>query len=510
MFSQSSMIQIVFLNENDVYYGSDLLKLDEKRYLWFELHEKFSNVYFIDFKEKLPDVFHYDETGTEDYKEKLFGKKEQNLLRWMKKKIKERKETCAFVCPMDSFCDYMKGEEKLLREFAQMRDDRDIGGTIVLTVSPVIEKSRELLLYHSFFEYINEEAVLELRRQTKIENMYSLLKSSKQESCVFLNVYTKERIRALLINLVFEYPDRYQNEKILGCIADYLFEYMNSPYLQMSERKLFKKDFSLVNPMFKDVYSQLKEKDVWKQLVERSKDYYQKLRDYLGEEYVDENMVNLHLSHSSDTALLRCMKLCSAGGYYGKYDNDMIRTLSRIYRKSVSPGNRTENKYIENCIKDFLVRLNNAKERKDSGTCKRILSSLLFCVQWIYVSEDKTDRIGKIIESYQYYEKCSSDYFELKKNYHPESFASENLAKKINNYEIMLESLDKVILTHTLNLTLKDNDESMATVLWNMQEIIDNFEDRNKTSAPGKKIKQKVTLDDIAMLADPGVPRIDY
>ena len=221
-------------------------------------------------------------------------------------------------------------------------------------------------------------------------------------------------------------------------------------------------------------------------------------------------MVNLHLSHSSDTALLRCMKLCSAGGYYGKYDNDMIRTLSRIYRKSVSPGNRTENKYIENCIKDFLVRLNNAKERKDSGTCKRILSSLLFCVQWIYVSEDKTDRIGKIIESYQYYEKCSSDYFELKKNYHPESFASENLAKKINNYEIMLESLDKVILTHTLNLTLKDNDESMATVLWNMQEIIDNFEDRNKTSAPGKKIKQKVTLDDIAMLADPGVPRIDY
>ena len=192
MFSSNDLISFVFANENDVYYRSDLLKLNLNQHLWHLLHRRFDSVFFLRAEGDCLQPWSFGDSkggACTKFKDNLiFGKAEKQLCNWMRDQLRNRAgHTTAIVCSLRDFCQVLS--DKRWREPLQgIADDRSRTGIFVLTASPVAEDSVELLLNSPVFEYLRETAITELRGG-ELRELYSWIKRRKENSCFFFNEF---------------------------------------------------------------------------------------------------------------------------------------------------------------------------------------------------------------------------------------------------------------------------------------------------------------------------------
>ncbi len=470
MFSSNALLQVVFAEPDDMYFLEGIIRTGLYRYLWYQLHDKYSSVYFVDRDEQQNiRVFHYEESYTDSLKTKSFfpKKPEKNLVKWLRKQLKDQKHRSAVVFPLDSFCRMFRKEEE---ELSEIRAEKELYGTIILIASTNVTKSAQWLLTSPVFDYLNERAILSLR--TYDGNIYDCLKSRKQEACVFLNTYTRERVADMVHYLVLE-SNRFTGRCDMENLIDYLTQYMNNKYMQMITKRIFTADFGLINPLYKDLYRQLKDKTVWNALVSRSREDSSTLKEYLAHHYINENGSVFCASYDDETVEMRCMKLCFAGAmHHTAYDEPAVDKLNRIYQEVAHGNSREKNNGIQNRLSMFIDKLQTAQNNKDSSTCSRVVSAILFCVRWLYCDEESQRDVMPIIEAFESYIQLSASCYAMQKNYCSSSYQYENLERNIQQYHKQLEQLDKVISYSILNLTVSSTKVDISETFRNMNRIM--------------------------------------
>lgn len=496
MFSSNSLVQFVFANKKDTYFWGGLFKTDLERYIWFELHDKYRTVYFIDNGDSGITVSHLQEKVTEQFKAKaMFSSPEAQLAKWIRKRLEDKKNNCAVVFPLESFCDIFRNEGKLLGEIRESQKNGFITGTIVLVASTDAEHCKKILLNSPVFNYLDERAVLNLRSEDNIESIFSLLKNSKQESCVFLNIFTRELIAKVILQVIIESPGRFRSGAELENMAAYLSGYLNSVDMQMNQKALFRNDFSLVNPLYRDIYNQLKDEQIWNRIRDRSKDF----RDNSFPQTENRPMQlsrNLRITFNDDTVEMRCLKLCTPGAIYTIYNDKTVNNLCKIYNEILAPCNKQKDSDVEKKIDSLLIKLDNAKQNNDSDTCSRIVTAILFCVKWLHVEPEYKNDVMKIIEIFFQYEQISTYHFTLKKDYDSTAFYGDSIAKKIENYRLALQNMDNFISVQITNLTLSGARLMVSDMFENMQHIMDELDMANKKHAEPEASTPKSISDD--------------
>ena len=273
MFTPTALIQFVFTNETDDIFWDSLFRADINKYLFFRLHDKFEITYFVDLRDDKPVVISYGESNAKQYKNPLFKSVNRYFAEWLLEQLERKNHPCAVVFRLESFCSLLEGEKKTLKKIAESYQNNDCKGSIILIASNNADKNSDYLFSSPVFEYLNEKSVLKLSSQKNVENIYLSLKSSKQEACVFLNNYTRERMTDLVSYVALEYKNRYLGKEKLRLMSNYLTRYLNRPDMRMREHKLFKGDFPLLCPTYKEIYEQLQNENIWTELYHRSMDH---------------------------------------------------------------------------------------------------------------------------------------------------------------------------------------------------------------------------------------------
>lgn len=464
MFSTDSFIQLVFANEGDTYYCDSLLKLNLNQYLWLSLHEKYQVVYFLsasdgqlyvrDFGDKDAKKFAYNQGVLK----KFTGKGNANqFCRWLKEQLVAKTKRCAVVCAMDDLCAVFEAEA-WKKAFGELRELEKATGTFVMVAPPIVERSRALLLDSDIFELLGDRVIVNARKGI-IRNYYASLKSNKGESCVFLNLFTKDRIRTLLDHVLFESGRVYPGDDLLGAMAEYLTQYLNNRALQLTEH-LFGKHFDTVNVLYCELFDQLMKDSVWKELELIGSTILSDggIASYMAERSIDcvEEYPTVRISYEKGSYAWKCMTLHPAimrnrEDDFGEPAQD---TQLAIYRELCRPQNRTANAEIAKAIETLLMRLHNAQQDGDNGTYKRVLYSIHFCVKCLYTPPDSQESVGKIINLLDGYTILSSEVYQTKRSVLeldgksqyglPEAVANQLKAKK-QMKETLLAKYDSII-----------------------------------------------------------------
>lgn len=485
MFSSSALVQIVFAEQNDNYFLESIFKTDLNHYMWYELHDKYNTVYFVDGEIKGDiRISHYQEKYVDNFKSRGFFK--DTISKWLRRQLKETRNKSAVVFSLESFCNIFENEETFLREIKKDKDNGNIHGTIVLTVSPNVRKSLQLLLTSSVFEYLDEQPVLFLRQYD--DNIYTCLKSRKQDACVFLNVYTRECITNIIHYIILEDGSRFSGYSDLDSIIDYLTQYINNKYMQMTTKRLFKNDFVLINPSYRSLYAQLKDKNVWNELVSRSVEYKGRLKENLPNNYIDENTIRFCPSYDDETIEMRCMKLCFAGAIYDSaYDEQTIVNLNDIYQKISYHKNREKNHKLEEKLNELIDELQKAQSNKDNGTCGRVVSAILFCTKWLYEGSDDQEQVMKWVDFFKASIQISSCYYEITKDFNSSAYQQESTKQKIEKYAMQLDVIDKLISIRNINMELNN----IPDISENMKNIMCSVELSSKNTEISHSTKQR-------------------
>ncbi len=487
MFSSISLIQLAFINPHDTYYCDSLLKLDYSQFLWLNLHEKFDAVYFLTAKEnnsppnaaiygdKKANPCTYHQRGFQGFVNRIHGNNHINRFRnWMKEQL--RTERCAMVWNLEDFCRFFSEQPWCddLHDIARIEGRR---GTIILTVSPFVEKSRSLLLSSGVFDALSESVILNARKDLQ-HNYYAALKNGKGESCVFLNAFTKERVHAMLMHVVFEFSDRFHSVEELDVMSQYLTQYLNNRKLQWTD-ELFEHDFNIINPMYCEIYQQLLKKNVWDRLVKTSRKVSESggVSSYICQkniEFVDEGKAAVRIAYENGSYAWRCMQLAPISS--NKTNADMLFT---IYQELSSPRNREVNSHVTDAIEKLLTKLHNAQCRRDDGTYQRVLYALQYCVQCLYISSENEDAVRKNIDSLNTYVDLSSNLYYMGKQQHTDNTiilqqGTKMQQAKYERTKMLLDKFDMIIHTTISGFSL--NNLSLERIAENMNVMIDELE----------------------------------
>lgn len=421
LFSSNDLIHLVFANETDTYYRDDLLKLDLHQYLWLDLHEKYSAVYFLTLSESTFSIKTYGDLKCKAYEPsrrlwKWMGFESEigELGKWMHKQLTSKQsEPAAFVCSLEDFC---KGSQypdwaSTLKNLAK---ERNRTGILVLTVPVSAEKSKRLFLYDPVFEYLQENAVLDVRTGA-LREMYGSIKRNKGESCVFLNTFSRDRVYSVLLHVVLEQKGRFLAPKDMETVAGYLVRYLTSLELQR-DHPLFK--FQIPGPymQFRDLYDQLKDDGVWKDLTDRCLNERGLAEAQAGSA---EPAMEFHIIRDKSCYAGKCMMLQIPNGIK-QLDAGAERAadlLLDIQRELLRPKNRDENDMLVCKTAVFLEGL-EVVSHDDLGTYKRILEAIRFCVTWMYIQKQSEEekQVLKIVEFLEGYISVSQQCYQLRKN----------------------------------------------------------------------------------------------
>ena len=457
MFSSNALLQIVFAEQNDNYFWEGIFKAELNRYLWYQLHDNYSTVYFAEGRENDIQIRWYEESYTDEFRLKGFFQKNPKtvLAKWLKKQIKDKKHKSAVVFSLENFCHIFESEEETLHELKEAKEYEEICGTIIV-IAPTNNAKASKLFRSSVFKALDEQSVLAMRNYSS-GDMYEFLQNQKNKACVFLNKYTRERVSDIISYIMLEEPNRFTSRTEMENMIDYLTQYMNNRYLQMTEERIFPQKFGLINPLYKDLYGQLKDRKVWDALVSRSRQYNGTLKEHLIHHYVSEKMIEscANTSYNDETIEMRCMKLCSANIMHEvMYDEPTIEKLAKIYHE-VRIYNRIEkNIQVEEKLSYFIDRLESVRNSGDKETCGRIISAILFCVTWLRCNNENTNDVIQMIDAFNSYVQLSAIYYTNKKGYESSSYRPENIRRTIEQYHMQLEQLDRVISTGNLSLML--------------------------------------------------------
>lgn len=399
MFSSEELISYVFANESDLYYGDDLLKLNLNQFLWKQLHKQYETVYFLRAKDGLFQIRTFgDRKSNPDWKKtsvKLWGKSEaQKQGNWLQRQL-DHDQRCAIVCPLEDFCTVLEETcwEKTLREIAA---DGNRRGKIVLTVSETAERSHKYLLESPVFDWLGEKAVTDARVGS-LRPLYPQLKNGKGDDLVFLNIFTRDRVRSLLMHIMMENPDRFCDGAELEALTVTLVNYLN--YTRLQKEVLFPQVQGPLNYLrYRDLYTQLQDSYVWDGLLrlketcaalESREPKLQILRD--------------KRKFAGKCILLHLPRWIQESEADGQWVEDMVE---KIRRGVMVPRNRPENPQIITLIEGYLDRLEGFCE-PDIQTFRLVLKAMEFCTQWLHMESDSGE-MEEFLKIVRYLDACIS------------------------------------------------------------------------------------------------------
>lgn len=403
MFSSTELISFVFANESDVYYGDDLIKRDLNQYLWDRLHQNYKAVYFLSAESNGFAVRSYGDLCCKEYTpgRKTFfnfcngGSTQREFGNWLQRQLRGKSdEAAAFVCSLEDFCTVLSDSQwdSVLREILETKNRT---GIFVLTASATAERTAKLFLESPVFEKLQESTVVDLRSGTKRE-LYGALKKRKGDNCVFLNTFSWERLRAVLLHLVMENSDRCESYSKLDMMTDYLYAYCRNPDLADRET-LFRREMPVDYLLYTNLYDQLSNERTWQKFQEASQRYQKIERGSLSAE------LRVPVLRDKNSYAGRCMKIKLPGWIVE--DEELAEQSAGLLRKicqDVSvPMNRAENQEIISAAEEFLNQL-EVFQPGDLETYVQMLNALRFCVNHVYTEpEDRTEQIIKVIQMYR-------------------------------------------------------------------------------------------------------------
>lgn len=511
MFSSKELISFVFANENDTYYGDDLLKLDLNQYLWERLHGSYEAVYFLSAEENTFHIRSYGDQCCKEYvpaKKKLFslgGKTEQREQgNWILQQLRRKSgEAAAFVCPLEDFCAVLS-DSRWDAVLEDMAGEKNRTGIFVLTASTTAEKTSALLLESPVFEKLRETAVTDLRAGA-LRELYSTLKKRKWDNCMFLNIFTWERIRALLMHLVMAYPDRCESCAQLDSLADYLYAYLRDPAIAGEER-LLPEDMPAGYLMYETLYEQLEKEYIWRKLLKQSACYAGgACRDRWENSGTEVPVLRDRNSYAG-----RCMKI-----HVPKWAREdeaagpkIRQKLNSICCQVSAPKNRPENQAIITAAEDLLSQI-DAVHACDTDTYVRVLQALEFCVCQVYlaVEDEKTESVLTIIKKQQEAIRFSGDCFilrrelELNRSYSIggklQSMALQRMESRLYTTEQIIRKHDDLIVAMEMELKMPAGTGNIAEQLAELERAIENLQHQETIPEPESEPEVVLTPADI-------------
>lgn len=521
MFSSNDLIQLVFANENDIYYDSSLLKPDLDQYLWFKLHkQQYSTVYFLSPEnggsiKTFGDVSRksFDESADGGFKKLFSGKKNHDALgSWMLRQLNlKQSESAAFVCALSDFCDIFKDPIHKPALSAMASSDKRTG-IIVLTLPANVDKSAKLLLESPVFDYLNETAITDVRGGD-LRDMFTAIFKAKHErdSCCFVNEFTKGAALGVLTNVVIEDMSDCPSRAELECAAEYLAQYVNNPALHRIDRVLRSCRPDMPR---REVYLQLRNDEVRRKLFEKAGAVrrhggllaYMK---YLACEPVDLNAAALHITRDPDSCAGRCLahrppKNADSVAVQGEPASNI---LSGIRNEAMQPKNRPENEKMAREAKEFLREAETEAEKGDLETYRWAIYSVRLCMQWLYVAPDESEgseesSILSIIKNLHNLLSLSSNYYTIRRNlsyseahmgYGKMSAVTMQQTKSmVHSYEKKLELLQDLVPAKIMKLStqgislkeMKDLAQSLSDEIDDVKETIGEHENCSEQIIP--------------------------
>ncbi len=489
MFSSKDLISFVFANENDTYYGEDLLKRDLNQYLWDRLHRNYEAVYFLSAQGSSFQVSSYGDLRCNAYtpgKKKLFGllsgnAEQTELGGWIQRQLRAKPEgAAAFVCPLDDFCSVLSDPKwyPVLEDIAQ---EKKRTGIFVLTASTTAEKSADLLLTSPVFEKLRETTVTGLRGGAVID-LYSTLKKRKMDSCVFLNTMSWEQVHGLLLHVVMEHPDRCASCEQLDAMTEYLYAYVRDSEFARTERLIG--NGQMAGHLTRvSLYAWLENQRNWKKFEERVALFDPAGRNRMQREWSPANVAVLR---DPGGYAGRCTEIELPGWLSEEAAQQGQRLLRSIAEQVSSPKNRRENPQIETIAESLLNRL-DAVRYGDGESCLWILEALKFCVSQVYspAEQPRTKRVLEILQTRIDAIDIFDQHFARKRDLQVaensfgvgklQNMALHQLKASVAEREKMKESLVDLVRAAELQLEMAGSKEDVSGLVDNIRNLIDNF-----------------------------------
>ena len=461
MFQSKDLIHLVFADETDTYYGDDLLQLNLNQKLWMMLHKSgYSAVYYLRAAGESFAVRSFGDaqaatyTGFESMSKfkKLFsdGDAKDHFTDWFCRQMKEK---AAFVCSLEDFCSVYHDEwTDPFDRLKALSGDWKRKGILVLTVPDTIERSKPLLLHSRIFELLNDTAVLSTRGG-EARNLYRVLRNAKGDACVFLNTFSRETIRSILLQASMRRGRALTPEQSRAA-EKYLYLYLRDEQLQQN-LSLLERNKPACELQFRELYTSLTEDDrVWDRLLRRCQSLPQ----------TDPEAVEpLPLTRDKNSVAARCIRLQLPK--WAAVDEENRQALRRVQQNLRAPKNLDENAAVCAGLARLCGRL-EGMENGDTGTCRRLMTALTFCERWLY-AEPGSETEQRVLENLTALERnvdLSAQYFrqysELKRQLsggvtgRTTQKVLERLAAQVGALEKFLQQHDDVVGASILNLSI--------------------------------------------------------
>lgn len=486
MFSSKELISFVFLNQNDIYYGADLVRRDQDRYLWDLLHDSYDAVYYLGAAGNCFQVRSFGDLKCSKYtpsKKGFFSKlsnkteiKEQGA--WLLRQLRAKPgATAAFVCPLEDFCSVLSDPDwdETLETIAK---EKKRTGIFVLTASATAEESQSYLLNSPVFEKLEEKVIMDLRGG-ELRDLYGSIYKDKWDSCLFLNDFTWERIRALLLHIAVENPQLCVNSEQLDQMTEYLRTYLRDTEMLFAD-PLFVCKEPACYLMYKDLYANLRQERVWGKLKRKSERFAQQEmeREHSGTGEPIIPILRERNSYAGKCIKLRLPLWLMENGQEREQAEVLVQGIRNVVSR---PRNRMENKQIAE-LAETLIQMLDTIQQADWETCRRVLEALKFCVERACTApgDHEAEQVLKIIGHQQEAISVSRLCFQLRRNLELQrslpgfsSLKSHKLAqseKELQASEKMLNVYDDLIGTYIAELT-------MPATIGNVTEMVSRLEE---------------------------------
>lgn len=495
MFSPTELISLVFANKDDLYFGDDLLKLNLHQFLWKELHKTYQTVYFLSAADKAFTVRTFGDLGGTPYipKHSLFSSEQSKFSGWLLRQMRNKpEESAAFVCSLEDFCGVFENPQwkETLQTIAA---DKKRTGSFILTASTTDENTGTLLLCSPVFEWLRDDGITGIRGGI-LRNLYNSIQKNKWKSCFFLNAFTQERIRSLLLHVVTAYPERCCSLHRLSQMADYLTVYLRDPKLHRSQ-PIFPQSLPIHYLTYRDLYEQLKKEPVWNRLEQRSASYAKLTGRVQSQDWEEADVPILRdpSCYAGKCLLLRLPKWLTADEADGAQAD---KTLSSIQRQAVSPRNRSENRTIVTAMERFLLRLETIRHG-DVGSYLQILDALEFCMDWLYVEDDSQvlSIIRQMEDTVTICEQCYQLSFNLKvqQPLGTDILHTKTIQQLRENLNVCLGLRDRsidLIKASVIGLSMSTVDTHITQQVEQLQQKIQQFGAQLPAAAPMPELTQ--------------------
>ena len=498
MFSSNDLINLVFADESDIYYTNGLLKLSLDQYLWLKLHDNYSAVYFLSrngysfsvktFGDKACKSYEDSYSGFEAFKSFIVGKTEaEKFCGWLSKQMRSKQpDTVAFVCSLEDFCAVFSQPEWA----EQLRGIRNesIGrtGSFIIKCPATAEQSLGPLLTSSAFVAANDTAILETRNADLVDFYGAIYQKKGSEACIFLNSFSCDSVRAIILHSIFDSTDRFLDEKEINAVSRFLTFYLKDVSMQ-HDLSIFGSPVHASMLRNRDLYDLLKNNDVWMRLLNAAN---------TANDLVLHPPSDFYISRDKNCFAGRCLALRIPDAIIDAEvgDEHALDVLRYIHIELISPKNKVANDVIQTEANNFFNMLpfgqviGDKTYHADDRTYRRILNAIYFCVSWLYTSADSLE-YPRVIDVIKYFKRdinTSQSLYQLERNVFITELSGKigtltnksltQMKEQADNLRCCYVRSEDLISSYILNLKMEKYAVDIAGQLKTLYEKIDTLD----------------------------------